>query len=180
MYTVWYSFRDSFTSFIIHMTVISFSCFIALLRTPSGRRQWQPTPVLLHGGSHGRRTLVGCSPWGCKESDMTERLHFHFSLSCIGEGNGNPLQCSCLENPRDGGAWWAAVYRVAQSWTRLKRLSRSSSRTPSKLLARSGESTRSCLIPSLTEFPWNLLTELVARGKRFLEDSQGKSITPIH
>ena len=58
---------------------------------------------------------------------MTERLHFHFSLSCIGEGNGNPLQCSCLENPRDGGAWWAAVYGVAQSWTRLKRLSSSSS-----------------------------------------------------
>ena len=58
---------------------------------------------------------------------MTERLHFHFSLSCVGEGNGNPLQCSCLENPRDGGAWWAAVYRVAQSRTRLKRLSSSSS-----------------------------------------------------
>ena len=57
---------------------------------------------------------------------MTEWLHFHFSLSCIGEGNGNPLQCSCLENPRDGGAWWAAVYGVAQSWTRLKWLSRSS------------------------------------------------------
>jgi len=59
---------------------------------------------------------------------MTDRLHFHFSLSCIGEGNGNPLQCSCLENPRDGGAWWAAVYGVAQSRTRLKRLSSSSSR----------------------------------------------------
>ena len=58
---------------------------------------------------------------------MTERLHFHFSLSCIGEGNGNPLQCSCLENTRDGGAWWAAVYGVAQSRTRLKRLSSSSS-----------------------------------------------------
>ena len=58
---------------------------------------------------------------------MTERLHFHFSLSCIGEDNGNPLQCSCLENPRDGGAWWAAVYGVAQSRTRLKRLSSSSS-----------------------------------------------------
>ena len=57
---------------------------------------------------------------------MTERLHFPFSLSCIGEGNGNPLQCSCLENPRDGGAWWAAVYGVAQSWTRLKQLSSSS------------------------------------------------------
>ena len=60
---------------------------------------------------------------------MTERLHFHFSLSCIGEGNGNPLQCSCLENPRDGGAWWAAVYGIAQSRTQLKRLSSSSSRT---------------------------------------------------
>ena len=71
--------------------------------------------------------LVGCSPWGREESDRTERLHFHFSLSCIGEGNGNPLQCSCLENPRDRGAWWAAVYGVAQSWTRLKRLSSSSS-----------------------------------------------------
>ena len=58
---------------------------------------------------------------------MTEQLHFDFSLSCIGDGNGNPLQCSCLENPRDGGAWWAAVYGVAQSRTRLKRLSSSSS-----------------------------------------------------
>ena len=58
---------------------------------------------------------------------MTERLHFHFSLSCIGEGNGNPLQCSCLENPRDGGAWWAAVSGVARSRTRLRRLSSSSS-----------------------------------------------------
>ena len=90
------------------------------------RRQWNPTPVLLLGKSHGWRSLVGCSPWGCWESDMTERLHFHFSLSCIGEGNGNPLQCSCLENPRDRGAWWAAVYGVAQSRTRLKRLSSSS------------------------------------------------------
>ena len=59
--------------------------------------------------------------------DATERLHFHFSLSCIGKGNGNPLQYSCLENPRDRGAWWAAVYGVAQSRTRLKRLSSSSS-----------------------------------------------------
>ena len=70
---------------------------------------------------------MGCSPWGREESDMTEQLHFHFSLSCIGEGNGNPLQCSCLENPKDGGAWWAAVYGVTQSRTRLKRLSSSSS-----------------------------------------------------
>ena len=64
---------------------------------------------------------------GSLESDTTERLHFHFSLSCIGEGNGTPLQCSCLENPRDGGAWWAAIYGVTQSWTQLKRLSSSSS-----------------------------------------------------
>ena len=92
------------------------------------RRQWQSTPVLSPGGSHGRRSLVGYSPWGCEELDVTERLHFLFSLSCIGEGNGNPLQCSCLENPRDGGAWWAAVYGVKQSQTWLKRLSSSSSR----------------------------------------------------
>ena len=83
-------------------------------------KAWHPTPVLLPGKSHGRRSLVGCSPWRRWGSDTTERLHFHFSLSCIGEGNGNRLQCSCLENPRDGGAWWAAVYGVAQSRTRLK------------------------------------------------------------
>ena len=87
----------------------------------------QPTPVLLPRKSHGRRSLVGCSPRGRWGSDMTERLHFHFSLSCIGEGNGNPLQCSCLENPRNQGAWWAAVYGVAQGQTRLKWLSSSSS-----------------------------------------------------
>ena len=91
------------------------------------RSQWQPIPALLPGKSHGQRSLVGCSPWGHGESDTTERLHFHFSLSCIGEGNGNPLQCSCLENPRDGRAWWAAIYRVTQSQTRLKQLSSSSS-----------------------------------------------------
>ena len=75
---------------------------------------------------HGWRSLVGCSPWGRWESDMTERLHFHFSLSCIGEGNGNLLQCSCLENPRVRRAWWAAVYGVTQSQTRLKWLGSSS------------------------------------------------------
>ena len=85
----------------------------------SQRRRWHPTPVLLPGKSHGWRSLVGCSPWGREESDMTERLHFHFSLSCIGEGNGNPLQCSCLENPRNGGACWAAISGLAQSRTRL-------------------------------------------------------------
>ena len=91
------------------------------------RKQWHPTLVLLPGKSHGWRSLVGCRPRGHKESDTTEQLHFHFSLSRIGEGNGNPLQGSCLENPRDGGAWWATVYGVAQSRTRLKRLSSSSS-----------------------------------------------------
>ena len=84
------------------------------------------TPLqFLPGKSHGRRSLVGCSPWGREESDTTERLHFHFLLSRIGEGNGNPLQYSCLDNPRDRGAWWAAVYGVAQSRTRLKWLSSS-------------------------------------------------------
>ena len=106
---------------------ITFTLFTEI-RKRIQRRRWHPTPVLLPGKSHGRRSLVGCSPWGREESDMTERLHFHFSLSCTGEGNSNPLQCSCLENPRDGGAWWAAVYGVAQSPTRLKRHSSSSSR----------------------------------------------------
>ena len=105
---------------------------LANLRQGSRRRQWHPTPVLLPGKPHGWRSLVGCSPWGCEESDTTERLHFHFSLSWIGEGNGNLLQCSCLENPRDRGAWWAAVYGVAQSQTRLKRLSSRSSRQGSQ------------------------------------------------
>ena len=89
------------------------------------RRQWHPTAVLLPGKSHGRRSLEGCSPWGCWGLDTTERLPFHFSLSCIGEGNGNPLQCSCLENPRDGGTWWAAIYGVTQSRTWLKQFSSS-------------------------------------------------------
>ena len=92
-----------------------------------GSRQWHPTPVLLPGESHGWRSLVGCSPRGRQELDTTERLHFHFPLSCIGEGNGNPLQCSCLENPMDGVAWQAAVHGVTQSRTQLKRLSSSSS-----------------------------------------------------
>ena len=80
-------------------------------RVTNRRRQWHPTPVLLSGKSHGWRSLEGCSPWGCWGLDTTEWIHFHFSLSCIGEGNGNPLQCSCLENSRDGGGgrwggWW--------------------------------------------------------------------------
>ena len=86
-----------------------------------------PHSSTVAGKSHGRRSLVGRSPWGLEELDTTEQLHFPFSLSCIGEGNGNPRQCSCLENPRDGEAWWAAISGVAQSRTRLKRLSSSSS-----------------------------------------------------
>ena len=86
------------------------------------RRWWHPTPVLLPGKSHGRKSLVGCSPWGREESDMTERLHFHFSFSCIGEGNGNPLQCSCLENPRDGEPGELpsmGPHRVGHNWSNL-------------------------------------------------------------
>ena len=79
------------------------------------RRQWQPSPVLLPGKSHGPRSPVGCSPWGREESDMAERLLFHFSLSCIGEGNDNRLQYSCLENPRDGGAWWDLIPGLGRS-----------------------------------------------------------------
>ena len=90
--------------------------------------------MALHSSTLAWKILWAVEPGGLQsmgslESDMTEQLHFHFSLSCIGEGNGNPLQCSCLENPRDVGAWWAAVYVVAQSQMRLKRLSSSSSTT---------------------------------------------------
>ena len=100
------------------------------------RRQSHPTPVLLPGKSHGRRSLVGCSLWGREESNTTEWLHFHFSLPFIGEGNGNPIQCSCQENPRDSRAYWAAVHGVAQSRTRLKWCSSSSS---SSLIGRQQE-----------------------------------------
>ena len=115
-------------------------------RKENWRRQRHPSPVLLPGKSHGWRSLVGCSPWGHWGSDTTERLHFHFSLSCIGEGHGNPLQCSCLENPRDGGAWWAAVCGVAQSRIWLKRLSNSSSRKENivKLKDRQKKRTHAC------------------------------------
>ena len=86
---------------------------------------------MVSGYTNRKRTdlkdLKPIAPYVNEFSVQTERLHFHFSLSCIGEGNGNPLQCSCLENPWDGGAWWAAIYGVAQSRTRLKRLSSSSS-----------------------------------------------------
>ena len=84
------------------------------------RRQWHPTPVLLPGKSYGRRSLVGCSPWGREESDMTEWLPFHFSLSCFGEGNGNPLQCSCLDPGTElGGLLSMGSHRVGQDWRDL-------------------------------------------------------------
>ena len=102
--------------------------YLLRIRDLMRRRQWNPTPVLLPGKSHGWRSLAGCSPQDREESDTTERFHFDFSLSCIGEGNDNPLQCSCLENPREEGAWWAAVYGITHSRTGLKRLSSSSSR----------------------------------------------------
>ena len=100
-------------------------------------RRWHPTPVLLPGKSHGWRSLVGYRPWGREESDTTERLHFHFSLSCIGERNGNPLQCSCLENPRNRGAWWAAVLGSH----RLTRRSSSSSSISTREGSHSDEDT---------------------------------------
>ena len=106
---------------LAHKQISVYVLRIRIFSCVTRRRQWHPTPVLLPGKSHGRRSLVACSP-----SDTTEQIHFHFSLSCVGEGNGNPLQCSCLENPRDAGAWWAAVCGVAQSRTRLKWLSSSS------------------------------------------------------
>ena len=109
--------------FIVSMRALKIFYF---MQTEGWRRQRHPTPVLLPGKSHGQRSLVGCSPRGREESDTTERLHFHLSLSCTGAGNGNPFQYFCLENPRDRGAWWAAVYGVARGWTQLKRLSSSS------------------------------------------------------
>ena len=93
-----------------------------VLDYPMEKGNGNPTPVLLPGKSHGWGSLVGCSPWGLEESDMTERLHFHFSLSCIGEGNGNPLQCSCLENPRDrepGRLPSMGSHRVRHDWSDL-------------------------------------------------------------
>ena len=103
---------------------------------------------------------MGCSPWGCQESDTTERLHFHFSLSCIGEGNGNPLQCSCLENTRDWGAWWAAVSGVTQSRTRLKRLSSSSSSSSAKIPVLEGQRLASQAAQTLApSCPWASSTQ---------------------
>ena len=94
--------------------------FLNSLGIRSTNLQWHPTPVLLPGKSHGRRSVEGCSPWGRGESDTTEQLHFHFSLSLIGEGNGNSLQCSCLENPRDvepHELLSMGLHRVGHDWS---------------------------------------------------------------
>ena len=123
----WYLYSLSLSHFFPSLYLLCQTFINCINLFKEQRRRWHPTPVLLPGKSHGQRILVGCSPWGLKELHTTDRLHFYFSLSCIGEGNGNPLQCSCLENPRDRGAWWAAVYGVTQSRTRLKWLSSSSS-----------------------------------------------------
>ena len=104
-----------------HLCVVSEKLFWSNLKV-KWRRQWQPTPVLLPGKSHGWRSLVGCSPWGQEEVDMTERLHFHFSLSCIGEGNGNPFQCLAWRIPgveEPGGLPSMGSHRVGHDWSDL-------------------------------------------------------------
>ena len=83
----------------------------------SWRRQWHPTPVLLPGKSHGWRSLEGCSPWVAEGRTQLRDFTFTFYFHALEKEMANPLQCSCLENPRDGGAWWAAVHGVAQSRT---------------------------------------------------------------
>ena len=132
------------------------------------RRQWQPTPVLLPGKSHGQRSLVGCSPWGRQEWETTGQLHLHFSVSCIGGGNGNPLQCSCLENPRDGEARWAAVYGVTQSQTRLKRVSSSSMWLRTQILKQHELGLNLCTLDKLYKLSICKmeLTYLPHRGRR--------------
>ena len=111
-----------------HAKECSKYCTIALISHACKEKEMATYSNTLAWKISWQRSLVGYSPWSCEESDTTEWIHLHFSLSCFREGKGNPLQCSCLENPRDGGVWWAAIYGVSQSWTRLKRLS-SSSRT---------------------------------------------------
>ena len=111
-----------FSSFTFSKRLFGFSSLSAIMVVSSAEKAMAPPPVLLPGKSHGQRSLVGCSPWGRYESDTTERLLFQFSLSCIGGGNGNPLQYSCLENSRDGGAWWAGLlsmgsHRIGHDWS---------------------------------------------------------------
>ena len=117
----------SFKKMLIFSRLFNFNMnvFFYPVLPETGRRQWQQTPVLLPGKLHGRKSLVGCSPLGSRR--VGHNWVTSLSLSCIGEGKGNPLQCSCLENPRDGGAWWAAFYEIPQSQTWLKQLSSSNS-----------------------------------------------------
>ena len=153
---------------------------------PLWRRKWQPTPVLLPGKSLGRRSLVGYSPWGRKESYKTERLHFHFSLSCIGEGNGNPLQCSCLENPRDVGSLVGCRlcgcteldYGVAQSWIRLKQFSNSSMSIESVMPSNHLILFSSCLrsFPASGSFQMN---QFFASGGQSIGVSASTSVIPV-
>ena len=132
-------------------------------------------------------TLAWKIPWreepgrlqsmGSQRVGQTERLHFHFSLSCIGEGNGNPLQCSCLENPRDRGACWAAIYGVAQSRTRLKRLSSRS--RGNRNVARTEQRERrlsqdSQTLPSLSELYYSAFSFILVHTKILLFLSLGK------
>ena len=126
------------------------------------RRKWQPTPVFLPGESQGQRSLVGCSPWGRKESNTTKRLPFHFSLSHIGEGNGSPLQCYCLENPRDGepgGLPSMGLHRVGHDWSNLAAAAWSNS----------------------SSFIWfNLIVTFVAKGVRTVTFFVGKKYTKVN
>ena len=101
--TPWTAAHQASLSFTVSQSLLKLMC-IASLCHPTISSSVVPFSYLYSFLASGWRSLVGCSPWGRKESDTTEWLHFHFSLSCIGEGNGNPLQCSCLENPRDRGA----------------------------------------------------------------------------
>ena len=115
------------------------------------RRRWHPTPVLLPGKFHGRRSLVGCSPWGHEKSDTTERLHFHFSLSCIGEGNGNTPVFLPGESQGQGSLVGCRLW-VAQSQTRLKRLSSSSSSSSNSSSSRARYLTSNHLNLSLVKW----------------------------
>ena len=119
---------SSFWNFSVNYCDTEFCCFAPIAQTPLLSALL--TLTLLNITISHISALSALGSFFVSQSDATERLHFHFSLSCIGEGNGNPFPCSCLENPRDGGAWWAAVYGVTQSRTQLKRLSSSSSSIP--------------------------------------------------
>ena len=127
------------------------------------RRKWQPTPVFLPRECSGQRSLVGCCPWVAQSQTWLRRLSMHV---CIGEGNGNPLQYSCLENPRDGGAWWAAVYAVTQShdWSDLAAVA--AARSYYHFLNCSGfifcRSFPSCFLPR--EVPLAFVVQLFAKS----------------